>query len=384
MRIGINASFLRKPFTGIGQVTTHFLRKIGERSDVEFILYTEDSISRDADLPRHFVHRSFLPLWKRDDLIRKIWWEACRLPKEVKADRCDAFISLYQSPTVLPKNIRHIMVAHDIIPKLFPEYLNNSRKRLYWRLTERGLRRADRIVSVSHHTEKDLIQHLGCLPSSISVVPIDVDPLFKRPVSSERSTETLQKYNLSPGYLYTGGGLEMRKNVENTLRAYKILRNRAKEEGLEGTIPPLVVSGMLSPQLAPLVTDVDRRVRELDLFPFVRVLGFVPQEDVPALYRNARAFLFPSKYEGFGLPVLEAMNMGIPVVTSKRSSLPEVGQDAVLYVNPDDPEDIALAIRNILGNDMLRRTLSERSRERAKRFSWTRFTDTMMHMAVGR
>lgn len=383
MRIGINASFLRKPFTGTGQVTINFLRKIGERSDVEFILYTEEPISQEIDLPGHFIHRSFLPLWKRDDLIRKIWWEKYCLPRAVKVDHCDVFISLYQSSTILPKSIRHIMVVHDIIPKLFPEYLNNSRKQLHWYLTERGIRRADRIVAVSHHTEKDLIQHLGLLPAHVSVVPIDVDPIFKRPVSSERSTETLRKYDLSPGYLYTGGGLEVRKNTENTLLAYKILRERAKEEGNEGSIPKLVISGALSPQLAPLVTDVERRVKDLNLLPFVRILGFVLQEDVPALYHNARAFLFPSKYEGFGLPVLEAMNLGVPIVTSKRSSLPEVGRDAVLYVDPDNPDDISLAIRNILGNDSIRRTLSERARERAKRFSWTRFSDTVLHIAAG-
>lgn len=383
MRIGINASFLRKPFTGIGQVTVHFLRKIGERSDIEFILYTEEPISRDIDLPRHFARRSFLPIWKRDDLLRKLWWEMFSLPRAVQADQCDALLSLYQSPTVLPRNIRHIMVVHDIIPKFFPEYLNNSRKRLHWRLTEHGIRRADRIIAVSHHTEKDLIQHLGLLPAHISVVPIDVDPLFKRPVSSERSAEVLRKYDLSPGYLYAGGGLEVRKNMENTLLAYTMLRECAKEEGNESSIPMLVVSGALFPELAPLVTDVERRVKELDLLPFVRILGFVPQGDVPALYRNASVFLFPSKYEGFGLPMLEAMNMGIPVVTAKRSSLPEVGRDAVLYVDPDNPEDIALAIRNILGNDMLRRTLSERARERAKRFSWTRFSDTVLHIAIG-
>ena len=383
MRIGINASFLRKPFTGTGQVTINFLRKIGERSDVEFILYTEEPIPQEIDLPRHFIHRSFLPLWKRDDLIRKVWWEKYCLPRAVKLDNCDVFISLYQSSTILPKSIRHIMVVHDIIPKLFPEYLNNSRKQLHWHLTERGIRQADRIVAVSHHTEKDLIQHLGLLPAHVSVVPIDVDPIFKRPVSSERSAETLRKYDLSPGYLYTGGGLEVRKNTENTLLAYKILRERAKEEGNDGLIPRLVISGALSPQLVPLVTDVERRVKELDLLPFVRILGFVPQEDVPALYHNARAFLFPSKYEGFGLPVLEAMNLGVPIVTSKRSSLPEVGRDAVLYVDPDDPDDISLAIRNILGNDSIRRTLSERARERAKRFSWKRFSDTVLHIAVG-
>lgn len=383
MRVGINATFLRKPHTGIGQVTLHFLRSIPESSRVEYILYSEEDIPDELGIPRHFLRKAFLPPWRRDDLIRKLWWERFLLPEAVRQDHCDVFVSLYQSASILPKSVRHIMVVHDIIPRLFPEYLNNWRKRFDWRSVERGIRHADRICAISSRTEKDLVQYLSLAPSSITVNRPDVDPIFKRRVTDERSAEVMQTYHLSPGYLYHGGGLEVRKNAEGVLRAYRKLLDREKSDHLSPAIPPLVISGKLLPQLAPLVTDVSKLIKELDLTPFVRLLDFVPQKDLPALYANARMFLFPSHYEGFGLPVLEAMSLGVPVITSKSSSLPEVGGDAVLYCRPDDTDDIAGTIRNVLARRDLREMLGKRGKERAERFSWRSFTEKLLRLTVG-
>lgn len=383
MRVGINASFLRKLDTGIGQVTLNFLRKVSESSRVEFLLYLEEEIPLGLGIPRHLQERVFLPPWKRDDLIRKLWWERFLLPQRAKRDGCDVFISLFQSATVMPKSIRHIMVVHDIIPKLFPEYRNNWRKKFYWKSVERGIRHADKIYAVSSRTEKDLVKHLDIPPSLISVNRIDVDPIFKRTVTEEKNGEVMQKYHLSPGYLYHCGGLEVRKNAEGVLRAYRKLLDREKSDHLAPATPPLVISGRLMPRLAPLVTDVEKLVKELDLTPYVRLLGFVPEGDLPALYANARVFLFPSHYEGFGLPALEAMNMGTPVVTSKVSSLPEVGKDAVLYCRPDDTDDIAMTIRNVLSNRELRDMLKKRGKERAQLFSWNDFSRKLLRSATG-
>lgn len=383
MRVGINASFVRKPDTGIGQVTLNFLRKVSESSHVEFILYLEEDLPNGINVPKHFQTRVMLPFWKRDDLVRKWRWERCLVPKQAKRDGCDVFISLYQSATVMPKSIRHIMLVHDIIPKLFPQYLNNWRKRYYWKSVEHGIRHADKLYAVSSHTEKDLIRHLGISPSSVSVNRIDVDPIFKRAATSERSAEVMRKYRLSPGYLYFGGGLEWRKNAEGVLRAYRALLDREKSDHLVPPTPPLVISGKLMPELSPLVTDVERMVKDLDLLPYVRILDSVPQRDLPALYAGAKLFLYPSLYEGFGLPVLEAMSIGTPVVTSKNSSLPEVGKDAVLYCRPDDVEDIASTVRNALSHREIREMLSKRGRERSVLFSWNEFSRKLLRSAIG-
>ena len=121
-------------------------------------------------------------------------------------------------------------------------------------------------------------------------------------------------------------------------------------------------------------------MKELNLTQSVKLLDFVEQEDLPAIYKNALMFAYPSKYEGFGLPVLEAMNQGKPVITSKTSSLPEVGGDSVLYCDPEDVYDLAMVMKNVLINKELRETLSRRAKERVKNFSWDKFVEKVLNI----
>ncbi|PJA88607.1 MAG: glycosyltransferase family 1 protein, partial [Candidatus Moranbacteria bacterium CG_4_9_14_3_um_filter_36_9] len=198
-------------------------------------------------------------------------------------------------------------------------------------------------------------------------------------VSIETNARVLKKYKLAPGYIYHGGGLDVRKNTESVIRAYKILRDKFSRS-FYGHFPKLVISGKLRPEMAPLITDVKKISRELNLTKEIKFIGFVPQKSLPAIYKNASMFVYPSKYEGFGLPILEAMNQGTPVITAKTSSLPEVGGDAVLYCNPDDIYELVMIMKNVLTNEDLRRTLSERGKERAKNFSWNKFVKKVLNI----
>lgn len=375
MTIGINASFARKPNTGIGQVTTNFLKKLAIFNDkeIKFILYLEEDLPKDIRLPENFKKKIFLPVYKRDDLIRKIWWEKFLLPKRVKKDQCDALISLYQCPTVI-KNIKHIMLAHDIIPKLFPEYLNNSRKKLYWKFTEEAIKSADKIIAVSKRTEKDLIRYLGISEEKITVNYIDVDEIYKK---SAAGLPVLRKYKLKPGYILAGGGYEARKNVESVIRAYNFLNDRFK---LENPLPSLAIYGKILPKSLALATDAEKLAKKLNLTKQIKLLGEVSQKDMPAIFGGASVFVYPSYYEGFGLPVLEAMNCGTPVIAGKTSSIPEVGSDGILYCDPSDIRDIAMVLRNILINKDLCETLSRRGKERARYFSWEKFTEKVLNI----
>ena len=308
-------------------------------------------------------------------MIRKILWEKRLLPKKVKKDKCDAFISLYQCPTVLLKSIPHVMVVHDIIPKIFPQYLSNFRKKLYWKFSEKGISSADKIVAVSHKTEKDLLSHYQIDPEHVAVSYVAADEVYEKDLSQQESERILRKYGLEKGYIYSGGGVEIRKNMEGVLRAYQTLLNTY---GHLQPVPKLVISGKLMPD-NPLATDVTELVNVLELKDHVKVLGYVLQEDLPAIYQNAVMFVYPSRYEGFGLPVLEAMHQGVPVITSKRSSLPEVGGDSVLYCEPDHIDDIVMVMKKVISSRELQMTLSMKGRDRAKKFSWQRFTDKMLH-----
>jgi glycosyltransferase involved in cell wall biosynthesis len=388
MKIGINASFCRKPQTGIGQVSISFLKKLSEleakkkngASKHNFVLYLEEDLPRGFRLPKNFQKNIFLPLlYKRDDLIRKVWWEKYLLPRKAKRDSCDIFFSLYQCPITMPKGIKHLMLVHDIIPKLFPDYLNNARKKHYQRLTEEAITNADKIMTVSRRTEKDLIQQLNISADKISTSYISVDEIYRKVSTLELSKKVLKKYKLMPGYILAGGGMEIRKNVEGVVRAYKVLMERNKVAHFFENMPRLAIYGKLMPDL-PLAIDVESLVKELNLTQHVSLLGAVPQADLPALFRNAAVFVYPSKYEGFGMPVLEAMSQGTPVIAGKNSSLPEVGMDSILYTHVDDSREIAIVMKKVLGDRQLRQTLSRRGRERAKSFSWDRFTKHFYHI----
>ena len=375
--IGINASFIRKPNTGIGQVTANFLKTLARIADCEtrIILYLEDDLPKNFKLPKNFTKKIFLPIYKRDDLIRKIWWEKYSLPKKIKNDKCDVFFSLYQCPTILNHDVKHLMLAHDIVPKLFPEYLDNWRKKYYWQLTERAIAKADKILAVSRHTEKDLIKYLNIPAGKITPNYIDVDEIYKKRVIQKESARVLKKYKLKPGYILAGGGMEVRKNVEGVFHAYKFMLEREFAEDL----PPLVVFGKLLPNLS-LAFDAENFLKVLNLTTKVKLLDTVPQKDMPALYKNSSFFVYPSYYEGFGMPPLEAMNQGKPVIVSKKSSLPEVGDDGVLYCQADDIYDIAMVMKNVLSNPQLREDLSRRAKMQAKKFSWEKFTKKVLNI----
>ncbi len=377
MKIGINASFARKPNTGIGQVTINFLKELSKRKKEKFVLYLEEDLPKNIKLPKNFKKRIFLPLWKRDDLIRKVWWEKVLLPKKIKEDKCDVFLSLYQCPTKLGKRVKHIILVHDIIPELFPEYLDNSRKRKYWNLTKEAIRQAEKIIAISSRTEKDLIQHLKIDPKKITVNHVDVDEIYKKNATVSRGLSVLKKYKLKPGYIYSGGGLEIRKNIERLIMAYKMLLESNKRSHLIQDFPPLVISGKLMPDLAPLVLDAKKLVKKLNLTKEVKLLDFVPQNSLPFLYKNASIFVFPSLYEGFGLPMLEAMNVGTPAIVSKKASLPEIGRDAVLYFDPENVQDMAMVLKNVLSNKNIRTELKQRGKDRAKMFNWKNFSNKL-------
>ncbi|MFZ2187751.1 MAG: glycosyltransferase family 1 protein [Candidatus Moraniibacteriota bacterium] len=377
MKIGINASFLRKPGTGIGQVTYNVLRTLVSPSQGaaihEFFLYCEEQPKLDFVLPKNFHIRVFLPWWKRDDLIRKMLWEK-QVVKEALQDGCAVFLSLYQSSTVMPKNIRHTMFVHDLVPRLFPQYRSNMRQTIHWKRIEKGIRAADHIIAISNNTQNDLVRELNIAREKILVVYLDANPQFHETVSRERMADVLKKYDLAAGYIYHGGGLEIRKNTETLLRAYAALRAKNQKAGImnqaNAAIPPLVISGKIFDETNKLATDVEGLIRELRLQDSVRLLGFVPDADLPALYAGALFFVYPSLYEGFGLPVLEALRMRVPVLSSNSSSLPEVGGTAALYTDPKNVSEMTRQMEHLFSDASLRQTLVSQSSPQATRFSW--------------
>lgn len=388
MRIGIDAFFTHIPFSGVGQVTAQFLESLQKFSladftrrrglnlvdePCEFFLYMAAPPER--EWPENF-HPRVLPPPRKRGVLGKKWWEMRTVPAAVRRDGCDALISLYQTATVLPRAFPHVMVVHDVIYAIFPDCRKRLAARLSLPLSLRGIRRASHCVAVSHYTKADMIRHLGLAGEKISVAHIGAHPGFATFATEEKISAVLRTHRLERGYIYHGGGNHWRKNAEGVLRAYAQLaadKSRA--------LPPLVLSGHYPPNTTGVV-DVAALAQTLGIAAHVQVLGMVPQADLPALYRGASMFLYPSIYEGFGLPVLEAMHQGTPVITGSVTSLPEVGGDAVLYCDPNKTEELTAAMRRLLDDEELRRSLSERGLQRAAIFSNQTFADELMERAV--
>jgi len=384
MRIGINASFLRKRDSGTGQVTAHFLgslfaaikQGIDGFGEHDYIIYTEEE--HQMQLPERVESKAFLPVYKRDDLVRKVIWEKKLLPKKVYHDNCDVFYSLYQCPTVL-KGVRHLMLVHDAVWKVFPEYLNNSRKRSYYRKVDKAIKKADHIMTVSEHSKRDIMKFFKLPEEKITVNYIDCDPIFKQDYTEHYAREVMGKHNLSSGFIFYVGGFDVRKNVSNLIESYGMLWSQYHGRV---EIPDLVLGGEFYPQLIPLVTDIPSRIKEVEKkygvpAQKIKYLGFIDQKELPVFYREANFFCYPSLYEGFGLPVLEAMNSGCAVIASKTSSLPEVaGENSALLVDPGDEQQLMAAMQSFLANPAVKQQYIENAKARARQFNWSKFLAT--------
>ena len=376
MRIGVNANYFSKLSTGIGVVTLEFMRALAKTPEGrahEWIWYHEGEVPL-GHWPDNWQFKKVMTWWRRDDVPHRYFWERFALSNAIERDRCDVFFSLYQSATVLPKSIRHVMLVHDLIPKRFPEYLQNFRQRLHYRAILGAIQAVNRIVTPSQATKHDLELFLRIPRVNIVVVPLGIGKPFQTLLPIAERDTILGRYGLEPGYLYHGGGLELRKNTALLLRAYAKLVHSTDRS----LVPPLVISGTVHAENNPLATPVRTLIAELNIESQVRLLGWVPETDLPALYQGASVFVYPSRYEGFGLPVLEAFASGTPVISTVAGSLAELVHDAARIITPDDSDALARAILDLSTNEGQRLVLRTKGKEQAATYSWSRFTKTLL------
>ncbi len=248
-----------------------------------------------------------------------------------------------------------VLTFHDLVPMVRPETSTQEIVDRFNRCVER-LGYVDELLTVSEFSRSEMVTKLGVDASRITVAHNGVDKIF----FLERPDEKIaRKYSGGFPYILFVGTLEPRKNVEVLIEAFGELDEPELKLLLVGK------EGWESER-------VHSKVRESGLESAVIFPGYVPEEELPFLYQSAEVFVYPSLYEGFGMPVLEAMAAGAPVVTSNTSSLPEVAGDAAILVSPDSVSEIAEAIRGVMGNNQLRRKLTDRGKKRAGGFTWDR------------
>ena len=282
--------------------------------------------------------------------------EQIRMPRALARVACDLDHTLTYTAPLLS---RHPLVlsVFDLIHLRYPEEYSPLHPIYYRTVVRRLVARSRAVVTLSEASKRDIVERLGADPEKVHVTPLAADPRFGE-VSSAEIDRVLSAYRLTPGYFFHLSNYRRHKNAEGVVRAYvRLARERRLGVGL-------VLAGNPPPAFRTWL-------HAAGMEPEVRVLGSVPDADLPALYAAAGAFVFPSRCEGFGLPPLEAMACGTPVVTSSASSLPEVVGDSALLVDPDDEEALVSAMERALATDV-RAEFSSLGRERAALFSWAR------------
>jgi glycosyltransferase involved in cell wall biosynthesis len=271
--------------------------------------------------------------------------------------RLDA--NLYHSAYILMPyfpGIPTLLTVYDLIPLLFPQQSTRRARLLARSANQLAFRASQRVMAISEATRRDILARFRLGPEKIQAIPLAADPVF-RPQSRETVARVREAHGLPERYLLYLGSNKPHKNLVGLVEAWARLQPQAI---------PLVIAGAWDDRFP----EAKRRANALALEEQIRWLGPVPEGALPALYAGAHLFVFPSLYEGFGLPVLEALACGAPVVCSNSSSLPEVAGDAALMANPLDTDTLAGAMRLALEDENLREALRERGLRQAQRFSW--------------
>jgi glycosyltransferase involved in cell wall biosynthesis len=251
---------------------------------------------------------------------------------------------------------------HDLSFEHLPQTFHR-RSRTQLRLTVRhSARRAAKILTLSEHTRRDVIDTYGIEPSRITAIPLAAPDHFS-PVGDDRELQRVRhNYGIDGPYILSVGSIQPRKNLARLINAYALLRGKYTQTEL----PKLVLVG----KCAWLYDETLRAVEQTGVKDSVIVTGYAPETDLPALYSGALCFVYPSYFEGFGLPPLEAMKCGAPVIVGNKTSLPEVVGDAALTVDPFDVSSIAAAVERLINDSALRRELSVKGHKRAEMFDW--------------
>ncbi|GAA0129021.1 glycosyltransferase family 1 protein [Methanococcus maripaludis] len=354
MKIGIIADRLNRPLTGIGNYIYNLITEISiSNKNIYIINYEENKIVPNVNKitiknPVSRISNKSFYFWH---LYLNYYLKKTNLDLDIihSPENATPFTTIRS---------KKVITVYDDIPFHFPEYFTKSTRYRHELLLQKTLNSSDKIISISENTKRDVINHFKIPEDKIKVIPLAANENFKK-VDENETSKIKSKYNINFPFILYVGTLEPRKNIPSLLNAFYIIKK-------QGIPHKLVIAGGKGWKYKEIFETIDK----LNLQNDVIFTGYVPDEDLPGLYNAADLFVYPSLYEGFGLPPLEAMQCGTPVITSNTSSLPEVVGDAGIMINPYDVDELANKMYEVLTNEKLRKEMSKKGLERAKLFSW--------------
>ena len=357
MNIGIEARWAALQTTGFGRYVRGLLRHLGQVDrNNDYVVYS----NRDYQDPRVFGHRNFQ---KRLIPYRPEIYKHLLIPLDIILGRhkIDLFHFPYNAPSLFFP-VPYVVTVHDVSFKHFPEMLSAKDRfsiTLQFRL---NLHRASQIITVSENSKRDIVEFYGIPEEKIVVIYEGVDKCFRVMTEESRKEEVSRKYGLPKTFLLYVGTSLPHKNLNTLIRAFSDLKRHFD-------IPhSLVLAGAQKRR----DNATSRLVADLDLESSVKTIGFVSDEDLPVVYNLCDIFVFPSLYEGFGLPILEAMACGVPVLSSNASCLPEIGGDAAIYFAAQDVQHLVRKVRAVLNDSELRLTCIDKGFQRVRQFTWAK------------
>lgn len=361
MRIGINAQLLALNrsyrHAGASRYIYHLienLQAVDQRN--HYTVFTGSQRAREA-FPQTFNFDFALTALPTIRPPVRIAWEQFLQPVELGRRRIDM---LHSTLNVLPLACpcARVVTIHDVAFLLHPQRFKASKRTYLRNLTRLSVRQANAVIVDAASTKADLVNILGAREEKIVVVPLAPDDDFRPLTSKEALRPFREKYGLPERIILYVGTIEPRKNLLYLIQAYAAIKDRVEAK--------LVIAG----GKGWFYAEVFKLVQDLKLEQDVIFPGYVPDEELPLWYNAATVFVYPSLYEGFGLPPLEAMACGVPVITSNTSSLPEVVGSAGITIDPTDVEQLSVAMAQVLENEELRSSLRQRGLEQAATFSW--------------
>lgn len=365
MRVAINGWFWSQPATGSGQTVRYLVPALTEQEPgLELFLVVPERAeigSQASELLPEQV--SLLPIPCRAGNMGKLWFEQSSFPRTCRKLGVDlAHVPYFASPLSPP--VPTLVTIHDLIPMVLPEYRGGVGVRLYTSLVASGASRACLILSDSEASKQDILACLKVPDDRVWVVHLAPAPHF-RPIEDPNTLQAVRrKYDLSETFVLWLAGFDVRKNAQALLHAHTWVYQALGDDY------PLVMAGRLPAHDTPFFPDPRRIAAELGIGDAVHFPGWVDEADKPALYSAATVFVFPSRYEGFGLPILESMACGTPVVTSNVTSLPELAGPAAFQIDPDDPRRLSAAIIALCIQDDLHNEMRDKGLTQAARFTW--------------
>ena len=366
MKIGANTFFFKFPASGTGQYLLHLLQALSEvDQENEYILLNPQPLAEETQLLITYpqVITPTPRLARRNDSIEKLMWEQFTVPLAARKAGVDLLYVPYFAPPFFP-GLPSVITIHDVIPLRLPQYRTDPKMKAYLQLITRAARKATLIITVSQHAKRDMIDALKISAERIRVIYEAAGDEY-HPITDQTVLSKVHSYyGLNGRYILYLGGLDRRKNVLQLVRAFAQLYQHLGDPHLQLLIAgnPDKLKGSLFPDPRPIAADLGITSQI--------IYRFIKEEDKPAIYSGASAFVFPSLYEGFGLTPLEAMSCGTPVICSNRTSLPEVVGNAAIIIDPENIREMVDAMYAVLTNSQLREDLRVRSLQRAAQFNW--------------